>query len=269
MKTKKANIIILMSVMMLTLFVVSCRSRRNVANDAAPREMKAADIIRKTALNTTNYQYLSANVTAIVARKNNLPIRLTGQMRVRHDSVVWLNLTGPLGIGTVRALVTNDSVWVTNSIEKTCRCGKINRVLARYGIAADFASLENALVCNGTILPQERFEFENVKIKPSDNIYVVPTRQQQIDMLSVSEIQITSAFKTAGISANYGRQEGVTLNYSNFVETEAGIIPRKLNLQLDNQDQLKVNVEYSKITIDEKKDFPFKISNNYKIIGIK
>lgn len=88
MKTQKANIILLMSVMMLTLFVVSCRSRRNVTIDTAPREMKAADIIRKTALNATKYQYLSANVTANVTRKNSLPIRLTGQMRVRHDSVV-------------------------------------------------------------------------------------------------------------------------------------------------------------------------------------
>lgn len=269
MKTKKANIIILLSVMMLTLFVVSCRSRKNVANDVVPRAMKAADIIRKTALNTTNYQYLSANVTANVTRKNSLPIRLTGQMRVKHDSVVWLNLTGPLGIGTVRALVTNDSVWITNSIEKTCRCGKISKVLGRYGIAADFASLENALVCNGTILPQERFEVENVKIKPTDNTYIVPTQLQQTDMLSVNEIQITSAFKTAVIVANYGGQEGATLNYSNFVETEAGIIPRTLKLQLDNQDQLKVKVEYTKITIDEKKDFPFKIGNNYKIIRIK
>lgn len=269
MKTKKANIIFLMSVLMLTMFVVSCRSRRNVTTDTAPREMKASDIIRKTALNTTNYQYLSANVTANVARKNSLPIRLTGQMRMRHDSVVWLNLTGPLGIGTFRVLATNDSVWITNSIEKTCRCGKINKVLGRYGIAADFVSLENALVCNGTILPQERFEVGNEKIEPSDNIYVVPTQQKQIDMLSVSEIQVTSAFKMAGISANYGKQGDMMLNYSNFIETEAGIIPRTLNLQLDNREQLKVNVEYSKITINEKKDFPFKIGTNYKIIGIK
>lgn len=270
MREKKKYIIVMMSVIMLAVLAVSCKSRKNITNpDATTREMRADDILRKTALNTAKYQYLSANVTATVTRKNSIPIKLTGQLRMKHDSIVWLNLTGPLGIGSARVIATNDSVWITNSLEKTCRCGKIGKVLSRYGIDADFTSLENALVCNGTIFPQDSYETTSDKIKPSNNIYIVPTQQNQNGMLSISEIQITQAFKTAKINGRYGKQDNMELKYSNFVETEAGLMPRNIDLRLDNNEQLKVNVEYSKITVNEKKDFPFKIGNNYKIIRVK
>lgn len=252
------------------VLVVSCRnSSRTVDNHVVARTMKATDIISKLSINKASYQYLSANVTATVKRQNSVPIRLTGQLRMKHDSIVWLNLTGPLGIGSARLLVTSDSIYIVSSIDKTCRCGKFDKVLNRYGIVADFASVENALIGNGTILPADRFVVTDNKIKPNENHYVVPAESQNNDMLSVNEVQVSPRFKITQLNANYGKDGEVVLRYSNFSETAIGIMPRQFNLQLNYTENIKVEMEYSKITIDEKKDFPFKIASNYKIKRIK
>jgi len=270
---KKKIVYILAVVIVLAVpiaLVVSCRnSSRVVDNHAMARTMKATDIITKLATNKASYQYLSANVTATVIRQGSIPIRLTGQLRMKHDSIVWLNLTGPLGIGSARLLVTNDSVYIVSSFDKTCRCGKFDNVLRHYGVAADFASVENALIGNGTILPAERFVVTDDKIKPNDNHYVVPTESQNSDMLSINEVQVSPRFKITQLNAKYGKQGEVVLRYSNFSETEIGIMPRQFNLQLNHTENIKVEMEYSKITVNEKKDFPFKIASNYKIKRIK
>jgi len=271
---KKRLAFILLCIIILAVpivLVVSCRNKAHLTegNYAVARTMKATDIISKLALNKASYQYLSANVTATVVRQNSIPIRLTGQLRIKHDSIVWLNLTGPLGIGSARLLVTNDSIYIVSSLDKTCRCGKFDKVLNRYGISADFAFVENALIGNGTILPVERFVVTDNKVKPSENRYVVPTETQKTDMLSVNEVQVSSRFKITQLNANYGKQGEVVLRYSNFSETEVGIMPRHFNIQLNHTENIKVEMEYSKISINEKKDFPFKIASNYKIKRIK
>ena len=271
---KKRIVYILMFIVIIAVpivLVVSCRNKAHLteANYAVARTMKATDIISKLATNKASYQYLSANVTATVVRQNSIPIRLTGQLRMRHDSIVWLNLTGPLGIGSARLLVTNDSIYIVSSLDKTCRCGKFDKVLNRYGISADFASVENALIGNGTILPAERIVVTDDKIKPNDNHYVVPTGSQNNDMLSVNEVQVSPRFKITQLNAKYGKQGEVVLRYSNFSETEIGIMPRQFNFQLNHTENIKVEMEYSKITVNEKKDFPFKIASNYKIKRIK
>ena len=271
---KKKIVYILAIIIILAVpivLVVSCRNKAHLTekNYTVARTMKASDIISKTAKNKASYQYLSANVTATVIRESSIPIRLTGQLRMKHDSIVWMNLTGPLGIGSAKLLVTNDSVYIVSSLDKTCRCGKFDNVLRHYGVAADFASVENALIGNGTILPADRFVVTDDKIKPSDNHYIVPTDSQSSDMLSVNEVQVSPKFKITQLNARYGKQGEVMLRYSNFSETAIGIMPRQFNIQLNHTENIKVEMEYSKITVDEKKDFPFKIASNYKIKRIK
>lgn len=270
---KRASYIatILIAVALPVALAVSCRNTSHLTekDHTVARTMKASDIISKTDNNKADFQYFTANITANVTRKSSIPIRLTGQLRMRRDSVVWLNLTGPLGIGTLRVLVTNDSVWMTNSLDKTCSCGKFSKVMSHFGVNADFAAVENALLGSGTILSTDHIAVSQNKIEPQNNTYIVPTQPKHNDMLSVSEIQITPSFKTSKINATYGKNDEVEISYSNFTDTEAGTIPQHLNMHLYTDDEINISIDYSKITINEKKDFPFKINSNYKIKRIK
>ncbi len=269
MTGKPIHIVVVTSVLLLVL-AASCRNKSKTADSCAVvREMPAADIIKKTACNKASYQYLSANITATVTRKGGIPLRLTGQLRMKHDSIVWVNIAGPLGIGSACLLVTTDSVWMTNSIEKACRCGKLNKVLERFGIPAGFASVENAIIGSGTILPEDRFKTIRNKIKPQGNIYIVPMEAESKDVFSVNEIQVTPSFRTSQINATCGKQGEAVLQYYDYVETEAGLMPQRISLQLYNEDETRVDVQYSKITINERKEFPFKVNGNYKIKRIK
>ena len=44
---------------------------------------------------------------------------LSGQLRIRKDSLVWLSVTATMGMEVLRAKISNDSVWIVNRLEKT------------------------------------------------------------------------------------------------------------------------------------------------------
>ena len=67
----------------------------------------------------TSFEWLTANM-AIQAEYNGQSFNdLSGQLRMRKDSIVWLNVTATMGVEVLRAKISNDSIWILNRLEKT------------------------------------------------------------------------------------------------------------------------------------------------------
>ena len=66
-----------------------------------------------------SFEWLTANM-AIQAEVNEQSFNdLSGQLRMRKDSIVWVSVTATMGVEVLRAKISNDSVWILNRIEKT------------------------------------------------------------------------------------------------------------------------------------------------------
>ena len=66
-----------------------------------------------------SFEWLTANM-AIQAEVNGQSYNdLSGQLRMRKDSLIWVNVTATMGVEVLRAKVSNDSVWLLNRLEKT------------------------------------------------------------------------------------------------------------------------------------------------------
>ena len=98
-KYPKIAILFLLTMLLLT----SCASRKKTVAPAPPQ----------------SFEWLTANLS-IQAEGNGMVYNdLSGQLRMRKDSLVWLNVTATMGVEVLRAKISNDSVWILNRIEKT------------------------------------------------------------------------------------------------------------------------------------------------------
>ena len=98
-KYPKIAILFLLTVLLFT----SCASRKKTVAPAPPQ----------------SFEWLTANLS-IQAEGNGVAYNdLSGQLRMRKDSIVWLNVTATMGVEVLRAKISNDSVWILNRIEKT------------------------------------------------------------------------------------------------------------------------------------------------------
>lgn len=97
--TKRITIALLATLLVAT----SCASRKKTVAPAPPQ----------------SFEWLTANLS-IQAEGNGMAYNdLSGQLRMRKDSLVWVSVTATMGVEVLRAKISNDSIWILNRLEKT------------------------------------------------------------------------------------------------------------------------------------------------------
>lgn len=130
--SRKTNIAILL--LSIALLASACSARKKVVQPTPPQ----------------SFEWLTAKLD-IQAEVNGQTFNdLSGQLRMRKDSIVWMSVTATMGVEVLRAKISNDSVWVLNRMEKTYLAEPMDSLaqqLGEYRIyrlpMAQFALLNN------------------------------------------------------------------------------------------------------------------------------
>ena len=133
--------------MALLLVATSCASRKKTVVPTPPQ----------------SFEWLTANMN-IQAEGNGMEFNdLSGQLRMRNDSLIWLSVTATMGVEVLRAKVSNDSVWLINRLEKTYLAEPLDTVSAQLGMPLSLPLLQILLLDNNQGLPP--VENQTVQLK--------------------------------------------------------------------------------------------------------
>ena len=112
--------------------------------------LSISTILSKIEGNEIKADWLSGDVDADYKGK---PMSITASMnaRFRRDSVIWLNVK-KLCFTVARAKMTPDSIFIVNYIQSTYIAQDLKYVEQKYGIPADFKTLQNILLGNAVFL---------------------------------------------------------------------------------------------------------------------
>lgn len=121
----------------LLLAATSCASRKKTVAPTPPQA----------------FEWMTANLD-IQAEGNGMSFdNLSGQLRMRRDSIVWLSVTATMGIEVLRAKVSNDSVWVLNRMEKTYLAEPLDSLGAKVGMPLSLPLVQTLLLDNNEGVP--------------------------------------------------------------------------------------------------------------------
>ena len=119
------------------LVMTSCASRKKTVQPTQPK----------------TFEWLTANMD-IQAEGNGMTYNdLSGQIRMRKDSIVWFSVTATMGVEALRAKVSNDSIWMLNRLEKTYLAEPLDTVSAQLGIPLSLPLVQTLLLDNKEGLP--------------------------------------------------------------------------------------------------------------------
>lgn len=99
------------------------------------------------------FEWMTANLDIQAEGNGQSFDNLSGQIRMRKDSLVWLSVTGPLGVEVLRAKVSNDSVWVVNRMEKTYLSEPMDTVASQFGMPLSLPLIQTLLLDNNESVP--------------------------------------------------------------------------------------------------------------------
>ena len=125
------------ALLVLLLAATSCASRKKTVAPIPPQ----------------SFEWLTANMD-LQAEGNGMNFDdLSGQMRMRKDSLVWLSVTASMGIEVARAKVSTDSVWIVNRLEKTYLAEPLDSLATQLGMPLSLSLIQTLLLDNNEGIP--------------------------------------------------------------------------------------------------------------------
>lgn len=252
-----------------------CSSSRRAIK--APLKEEGADyLFAKLKESEIHFSDLSAKFSAeyTVDKKKT---SLSGQLRIKHDSIIWISISPILGIEMARMELTNDSAKYINRIGSTYflrDIAYINELLNKtldfdmvqaFLLGNDFSFYESgkfrAAIDNSSykLVTAERHKLKKY-VRQNEEVSNIPLQHIWLDP---SNFKITEVL----VKEIENDNRKFEADYAGFQQIGGQLFPTELRFDIETgTKKVNIKVNYSKIVIDQQQSYPFRIPENYKPI---
>lgn len=240
--------------LLLPLIVLSACSKKVIA----PKSVIKSSTL---AIEEIDFEYLHGKARMVV-RNNNKEQEFKANIRVRKDSVIWMNFT-VVGLQGGRALINQDSITILNNVKNEYFVFDFKELSKKLNFEVNYQMIQSAMLGN---LIMSRSESDSVEEKTAT--YLVKQKQQHVDILnfiSSATMKIQKVEMKESDSHN-----SVTINYGNFQPLENKMFPYDgtINVFYKTAGGLlntTIIFEYTKAEVGDKElKFPFNIPKKYE-----
>lgn len=183
----------------------------------------------------------------------------TAYLKMRKDSVILIQLVGPLGIVGLQAKITKDSVVLVNKIDKYVQSRSIDYVTDVTGIPFDFTTLQDLIIGNPIFISKNV-----VSYKSSNNqllVLMIGGFFKNLITLETSDYKPLHS-KLDDVDAQRNRTCDIT--YSNY-ETKGDFhFATYRSVSVSEKFKLDVYLDFKQYSFNDPLNFSFIIPKNYK-----
>lgn len=269
---KKNVLIIVIGLSILT----SCRSAKKiqtpiVTKDTTVTEVKPPDFVLEdtAAMIRNSYDLLQNNLIKVSTFSAKVDVKykdpegrkydVNANIRMYYDSVIWVSVTGLLGIEGVRAYITHDSVKLIDKQNKTYTAKSVAYLQEITELPLDLVSLQDLLLGNPLFFNSNISSFS----RSSGTISLLSIGEFFKNLLTINEenkLVVTSKLDDV---VNAGERTSL-LTYNNY-ENKKGVnfsVSRIINVE--GTKKIDIELEFKQYNFNETLSFPFNIPKNYK-----
>ncbi|MCD4665764.1 MAG: DUF4292 domain-containing protein [Bacteroidales bacterium] len=257
--------------LLLSFIFVSCKSTRHVIKEPI-KEYGAGFLFEKLKENELQFDWFSAKykLDLVIDKKKT---SFNGQIRMHKDSVLWISFSPVLGIEMARLFITTDSVKFINRINKTYFLGDYQFVSDFLDANVDFDIIQSILLGNDvTYYEDGKFratydskEYHLVTAGRRKLKKYVKTQQDEERIFIQNIFLNPDTYKITNMKIKEVKKENKKLeaSYFDFNKVAGQLFPHHITYDIVADKPVKIELDYSKIAIDNTLSFPFKISSKY------
>lgn len=270
----------------LSLWFAGCTSTRKVSKSTQPEqkaiEKEVAEVIEKHVdvldkIQDNNLKFTSFYAKSTVVFVNNGKKQTTDAIiRIKQGEKIWISVVPALGIEIARLMVTPDSVYYLNRLERVFLKKPFTHISQMLKKNMDYHMLESLLIGNDfsgfnliphTIISDNEnytISFENRMPKTSTlsakNIsFNIPLQQLVAD---VNNYKI----KQNSVAEKINNTKFVVF-YKNFKMEGLQLVPQDISMWIDTEgNRYEISIQYNKIQLNQSQNYPFAIPSSYKEI---
>lgn len=252
------------------LFLGGCTTKRQVFKEPL-KEAKSTYLFEELAKNELQFTWFSAKFSIDYIYDKKLT-SFKGQIRILKDSIIWLSFSPALGIEMARLKITNDSVFFMNRINKTYLRGDYRFINEYLQTNIDFDILQSFVIGNDF----QFYEKSKFRATIDNNQYKLSTseRRKLKKFVKQDESEAKAYYQEIWLNPETFKINKVNIkeitndkkldaHYSKFKDHEGQLFPFDIIFEITADEKITVEVDYSRIRLDEAMSFPFTIPSKY------
>lgn len=252
------------------LLLSSCHTQRSAIKQ--PIKAEGADyLFGKLKERELQFATLSARFSADY-KNGNRKYAFSGQIRIRKDTLIWLSLS-VMGLEGMRLMISQDSIKYINRLNNTYLIGDWYDLNKFLNTSIEYDILQSFLIGNDISF----YEDGKFKATIDKNEYKLSTtarrklrkyirRQEEEFNVFIQNIWLNpQTFKITRADVKEIRKDNIKLDatYSSFEMIGDQLFPREMSYLITAENRIGVDVNFSRININEEMTFPFKIPSNF------
>lgn len=204
-------------------------------------------------------------------------------VRMRKDSVIWMNVLGPLNIKVARVLITKDSVKLiqfqdgTLNAQPKCFQGDFALLSNLLQTEVDYEMLQSLLVGNSVSFYEEEEKLKASVNETECNYSLSTIRKRKLRKALEAQTAPPEPFQTISLDASSfkilkilfidAQNRTFTAQYDKFEKQDSLLLPMHAVFYAKGlQKTARVDMKYNRVTLNQPQDFPFTFPDDCKPI---
>lgn len=235
-------------------FFISCTGARKAGSgNAASKELSAAETIKRIEAGTLEFERLNANLDLGV-ETDMFNGSVNAKLRMVRDSAIWLSAS-KLGFEVGRMLITPDSVFVVERLQKTYVRSSIDELSKMAGFELDFELVQDIMIGKPLLHPINNeviyFDRDSIQIYPDFDDYKITHTVRNGDFKLVKTTLRDESSKTT-----------VSMDLQDYKDLEGSqIFSYFRKIVIDNENA--VAITFKNTELNTEKDLKFSIPSSY------
>lgn len=254
----------------------SCRSTKKIQTAITPKDTAAVIISpvvnhKEDSMNfiRENYNGLLSNWIQFSTFSGKIDVdyvdaegkkyNVNAHIRMIKDSVIWVAITGALGIEGVRAFISSDSVKIMDKQNKTYIARSVSYLQEVTELPLGLSSLQDLLIGNPVFLDSNIVSFN----KSNNVISMLSNGYFFKNMLTIGETdKLMISCKLDDLDEMKNRT--CYLTYNDYENKKGVNFSKERNINVAEKKKLDIRLKYKQYDFNETLSFPFTIPKNYK-----
>jgi hypothetical protein len=214
-----------------------------------------------------DFKYMDARFKVNYKDSDNKANTAKVRLRMKKDSLIWVSVTGPVGVEGIRALIRKDSIFIIDRIAKNFITAKFDTLGKIFNFDFTYEMVQSVLLAE---MPFAGYESTKKSDKGKTSKIEQKVERLEVENELINQYQkLESLFVKDLISKNT-----MKMTFDEYAVFDGEFFPKLANIQINYKNpstqklhKTIINLSITKIELpQEPLTFPFTIPTNNKYV---
>jgi len=274
---KAANIFFFIGCLMVFSFLTGCHSARKIQTAISKKDTSAVVMVNPASADSIiqvkktmqafqgrhiDFKTFSAKIKVEYEDSKGKQPNVTAYVHILKDSVIWVSMYATfLNIEAFRVLITKDSVFLLDKINKEVQLRSLDYLQDVTGIPFDFKTLQDLLVGNPVF-----FDSSNVVYykQAGDKILLATVGKYFKDLFTLSNDNNATLLHSKLDDVDINRNRTADLTYDDYENITGTNFSTYREITVSEKNKLDIRLNFKQYEFNKDLSVPFNIPKNYE-----